>query len=118
MADYRILPFVRPEQVQRGPRDRHPLPTPRERFEADRALAVVAADQMPAVVPTPAEVRRGAGVVRLTAAWPIECTADLEPTATWLADRLAHHFGDRPVVPVESLPGPAWSRPTMKWVQP
>ncbi|MFM7520304.1 MAG: family 20 glycosylhydrolase [Planctomycetota bacterium] len=102
VADYRILPFVRREQARRGPRDRHPLPTPRERFEADREVHLVADEDMPAVVPTPVAARRGAGAARLTAAWPIECPADLEPTAVWLADRLARQLGDRPVVAVRT----------------
>jgi len=106
VSDYRILPFVRPEQTRRGPRDRHPLPTPRERFEAERDLRLLPDEALPPVLPTPREVRRGTGVARLTAAWPIECPPSLEPTATWLADRLARHLGARPVVHVRA-PGAA-----------
>jgi hexosaminidase len=102
VVDYRILPFIRPEQTRRGPRDKHPLPTPRQRFEADRELHVVPAEEMPAVVPTPLGVRRSAGVARLTAAWSVVCEADLEPTAAWLADQLALRLGDRPTVTIRA----------------
>ena len=98
VGDYRILPFVRAEQTSRGPRDGHPLPTPRERYEAAATISVLPEREIPPILPAPRSWRWGEGEVEVSAAWPIECPEPLVPTAEFLADGLASHFGGRPEV--------------------
>lgn len=92
VVDYRIVPFTRPEQINRGPEDFQPIPTPQWQFEHNQPLQLLPSADLPPIVPTPVKLERGAQTALLTAEWSIRFPETLAPYADYLAEQLAERL--------------------------
>jgi|694.fasta_scaffold00176_31 hexosaminidase len=88
VANYQIVPFSRPEQINRGPGDQHPIPSPQVRFQEYSALHQLPLKELPPIVPTPFQTTMGTGSLRLKHGLWIEYAEGLKSGAEYLSDQL------------------------------
>ena len=81
LRDYVAAPF------ERG------VATPEEQFALDSAIRVIPASELPPVFPTPLEVTKGTGALRLTALPRVEAAEALSNEATFATEYLRPYFG-------------------------
>ncbi|HEY6156028.1 MAG TPA: family 20 glycosylhydrolase [Gemmatimonadales bacterium] len=82
LSDYIAAPFERS----------HDVVTPEAQFALDSAISDVPASELPPVFPTPLQVTKGTGELRLSAPPQITAGADLANEATFAADYLRPFF--------------------------
>src|ERR1051326_8861416 len=82
LSDYLAAPFERS----------HDVVTPEAQFALDSAISDVPASELPPVFPTPLQVTKGTGELRLGAPPQITAGADLANEATFAADYLRPYF--------------------------
>jgi hexosaminidase len=82
LSDYIAAPFERS----------HDVVTPEAQFALDSAISDVPASELPPVFPTPLQVTKGTGELRLSALPQITAGADLANEATFAADYLRPYF--------------------------
>jgi len=80
LSDYVAAPFERR------------VATPESQFALDSAIRVIPASELPPVFPTPLQVTKGSGALRLTAMPPVEAPAALRSEAGFAADYLRPYF--------------------------
>jgi hexosaminidase len=104
-----VAPLETARQTDRGLRERLPAPTPASRYRESELLALLPPAEIGRLVPTPAVIRPGAGLVRVDSSWPIRYQAGLVREAAALADILGRLLGERPAIEeiVENAPGRA-----------
>lgn len=93
-----VIPFTRPEQMNRGPDDLLPVPLADVRFEQNRGLTGLPLDETGPVTPTPAHMEKGGGEFQLASGTRILYEDGLESEAGFLADRVAEVAGFRPAL--------------------
>jgi len=81
LSDYVAVPFERR------------VATPEDQFALDAMIRAIPASELPPVFPTPVEVTRGVGALRLTAMPPVEAAEALKSEATFAAEYLRPYFG-------------------------
>lgn len=81
LSDYVAAPFERR------------VLTPESQFALDSLTRAIPASHLPPVFPTPVEVMKGAGALRLTAMPPVEAPAALKNEAAFAVDYLRPYFG-------------------------
>jgi hexosaminidase len=96
VEDVRVAPFERAEQVNRGPNDELPLPTPATRYRDNRSVGRLPSGRIGSVVPTPAETTDRTGTVTLTTDTPVHYEEGLGQEAALLAEALEPLLGARP----------------------
>ncbi|HVH66420.1 MAG TPA: family 20 glycosylhydrolase [Gemmatimonadales bacterium] len=90
LTDFMAAPFERPPQgAGHDPR----VVTPQAQFALDSVSRDIPADELPLVFPTPAQVKRGAGELRLTGMPAIEAPDSLRSEAAFAADYLRPYVG-------------------------
>jgi hexosaminidase len=90
LNDFVALPFERPPQGEgRDPR----VVSPENQFALDSVIRDVPASELPPVFPTPVEVTREAGALRLTAMPPVAAPEALRNEAAFAAEYLRPYFG-------------------------
>jgi hexosaminidase len=90
LADYVAVPFHRsPRDDGRGPR----LVTPPDQFALDALVRDIPEGELPPVFPTPMEVARGSGELRLTAMPRIEAPDALRREIEFAEESLGPFFG-------------------------
>ncbi len=80
LADYAAAPFERR------------VATPEQQFTLDSGVRVIPASELPPVFPTPMEVTRGSGVLRLAALPSIDASEALKDEAAFAAEYLRPYF--------------------------
>ncbi len=90
LKQYVAIPFERPPQGEgRDPR----VVTPQDQFALDSVIRDIPASELPPVFPTPVEVTRGAGELRLTAMPMVEAPDALRNEAAFAKEYLRPYFG-------------------------
>lgn len=103
VPDPEVLPFTEERQMYRTAGDRYPVSTSERRYEENRALHALPADDVPKIIPRPNSVEYGGGSFSLDADDVIGYAAGLQGEAEFLVDalsevldgRLAAASGDR-----------------------
>ncbi len=86
--DFSFREFVDPDQINRNADDEEPIPTPEWLYESNEHLAVLPADQLKSVIPTPISYRPKAGSMSLDNSFVIVYDPALENEAGYLAKML------------------------------
>jgi hexosaminidase len=81
---YVIAPFEGPEQIDRGPGDAEPIPTPSWLFERYAPITELPAEEVQLIVPLPQSLTRRDGTVQIDAATPVSYEPGLESEAALL----------------------------------
>ncbi len=92
-VDCEILPFTRPEQINRNKNDQEPIPTPEYRYHNNQDLSLVREDKLLSVIPSPVSVTRKEGTISISPKWQIFHEKGLENEANYLAARLKEITG-------------------------
>ena len=82
LSDYVAVPFERSQRVV----------TPETQFALDSVIRDIPASELPAVFPTPVQVTKGTGELRLTAMPQVTAPAELASEATFAAEYLRPYF--------------------------
>src|SRR6266568_4320992 len=82
LSDYLAAPF-----------EHASVASPEKQFALDSAIRDLPASDVPPVFPTPVELTKGAGALRLTAMPPVEAPEALRSEAAFVADYLRLYFG-------------------------
>ena len=93
VAVYKILPFLRDDQILRGPDDQVPVPTPGWRFGDNQSLSPLPEDQVPLLVPSPVSIVPHGSTVAIDSGWKIVFSEDFVDSAEYLAAELDSRFG-------------------------
>ncbi len=91
-----VAPFETPKQTRRTAVDRMEVPSSESRYERNRLLAKLDAEQIGPIVPSPMRLRRAAGSLRLDRSLEIHHGAGLERQAAYLAEALEPLLGAVP----------------------
>lgn len=79
--DFALLPVTRPEQLDRGASGIPPLTTPQDTYRRNARADLLPAVAVPPVLPTPLQLQKGSGTLRLTARPRIDAPAALNNEA-------------------------------------
>ncbi len=93
LGEVSVAPFDQPQQTRRGSQDQMPVPTPASRYRDNRSLGLLPAGELTPLVPTPRELRRGAGQVVVDGSWTITHDSGFEAEAAALAVELGRLVG-------------------------
>ncbi len=93
VSDFAFGEFARPDQINRNAEDEEPIPTPEWLYEANENLAVLPAEQLKSIVPTPVSFRPKGGSMSLDNSFVIVHDPILENEAGYLAKMLAELTG-------------------------
>ncbi|MFL3045388.1 MAG: family 20 glycosylhydrolase [Candidatus Neomarinimicrobiota bacterium] len=88
ITDYKILPFVKPEQINRGPDDVVTIPSSESRYQENEKLSLLPEDVSHKIIPTPVSITSPAGTLELSATLQIHYSADLLSEAKYLQQML------------------------------
>ena len=88
ITDYTILPFEKPEQINRGLNDVVPIPSSAHRYQENAVLSLLPENVLPKIIPTPVSITSPAGNLELSDALQIHYSADLSSEAKYLREML------------------------------
>ena len=88
ITDYTILPFEKPEQINRGLNDVVPIPSSAHRYQENAVLSLLPENVLPKIIPTPVSITSPAGNLELSNALQIYYSADLSSEAKYLREML------------------------------
>jgi hexosaminidase len=83
LSDYVAAPFERSQRVV----------TPQAQFALDSEARDIPASELPPVFPTPVQVTKGTGTLRLSTMPPVEASEELKNEAAFAAEYLRPYFG-------------------------
>ena len=92
VEDYTVLPFDRPEQINRFTGDKDPIPTAANRFVLNQKLSLLGADEIAPIIPTPRSFQSNPGLFEWTEDLSIQYDGALEKEAQYLATFMQKHF--------------------------
>ena len=95
ITDYQILPFEKPEQINRGPDDVVPIPSSARRYQENTILSLLPENVSHKIIPTPVSITSPAGHLELSAALKIYYSADLLSEAKYLQEMLQEISGTK-----------------------
>jgi len=101
---FRILPFVREEQLMYGPDDDEPIMTSARRYELNSRLTTLPADELPMIIPMPVELKRLQGEAILDDQTVIVYQKELKNEVDFLTGFLRRQFGVE--IPSTESPSP------------
>jgi hexosaminidase len=81
IADYRLLPVNRPEQLDKGSTGAKPVVTAEDTYRSNSQADLLPAAAVPLVLPTPLQLKRGAGKLALPAPPVVTASAALATEA-------------------------------------
>jgi len=91
--DFRIAPFTRPDQINRGAGDQVPIPTPQQVYADNAQLTKLDAATLTPIVPTPVSYTKTDGSTAIDAQTTIYFQNGLKEEAGFLASRLQDILG-------------------------
>jgi len=104
--DMKILPFIKPEQINRHRDDQTPIPTADWQFEQNKKLNILDKNELKPIIPTPVQLVEKDGMVKLEGNLMVHHQPGLKNEATLLADQLNKLLGNRPMVMESDVSGP------------
>lgn len=105
VEDYTVLPFDRPEQINRFTADKDPIPTAANRYALNQKLSLLGADEIAPIIPTPRSFQFNPGSFTWTEDLPIQYEGALEKEAQYLANFMQTHFQKAIKVQAEGADG-------------
>ena len=87
-VDCEILPFTRPEQINRNEMDGEPIPTAEYRYQNNQKVSRLPVERIHKIIPTPVSIKSDGGTTILDSSWEIEYEDNLESEANFLAKKL------------------------------
>ena len=94
VVNSRFVPFNREEQINRGPEDEEPIPTPEWMYRDNEKLQLLAPSEIKRIIPTPVRLQTGTGLVKVDNQFQIFCESGLEIEADYLARSLKEITGN------------------------
>ena len=101
-----ILPFSKPDQINRHLGDETPIPTPDWQYEQNNKLDLLPVDKLKHIIPAPVSISSKEETVTLKDNLMIHHEADLKNEAVLLANHLSARMGKKPMVMESSVSGP------------
>jgi hexosaminidase len=95
VTDYEILPFTKPEQINRFKADKTPIPTAESRFQANQKLSLLASDEIAPIVPSPRSYQRKPGAFAWSEDIVVNYEKDLAKEAVYLQSYMQNHFNKK-----------------------
>ena len=89
LTDYDIIPFQKPEQIDRMEGDEEPIPTPEHLYDQQAGLTALDDSEIPLIMPTPRKLKTGEGVFSLTGETTIDYPEDLSGDGMFLLNALS-----------------------------
>jgi len=93
ITDYSILPFDKPEKINRGKNDVVPIPNPENRYLLNNNLSLLDEDEVHKIIPTPFKINSNDGSLLINDALQIYYSADLKSEAKYLREKLRQFTG-------------------------
>ena len=93
IIDYTILPFDKPEKINRGKNDVVPIPSPENRYQSNENLSLLSENDIHKIIPTPVIINSNEGRLTISDALQIYYSEDLESEAKYLRDKLQQLTG-------------------------
>lgn len=94
VKDYTILPFTKPEQINRHKNDAEPIPTAAWQFEENKTLSALDGDQLLPFIPSPVLIKKKNNQVVFDEPVELLFQKGLENEAKYLSGFLQKMFGD------------------------
>ena len=95
ISDYTILPFEKPEQINRGTNDVVPIPTPANRYQDNQGLSLLADNTLHKIIPTPVHVNLEDGNLNISNGLNIYYSSDLISEAIYIREMLQKFTGTK-----------------------
>ena len=93
ITDYSILPFDKPEKINRGKNDPVPIPNPKNRYQSNNSLSLLDEDELHKIIPTPFKIHVNQGSLLINDALQIYYSEDLKSEANYLREKLYEFTG-------------------------
>ena len=93
VVDYAFSPFSLPEQINRGPEDYDPIPTPEYLYQTQQMLTKLAEEALDLIIPTPVKMVKHQGTLTVDGDYVIYYENQLESEAQFLKEKLAVDIG-------------------------
>jgi len=87
-VDCEILPFTKPEQINRTKDDLVPIPTPEYRYHNNQNVSLLPKEQLLKIVPSPVEIKISKKSVQVDNNWVITSDKNLNNEAELLTEKL------------------------------
>ncbi len=87
-VDCEILPFTKPEQINRTKDDLVPIPTPEYRYQNNQNVSLLPKEQLLKIIPSPVEIKMSKKSVQVDNNWVITSDKNLNNEAEFLAKKL------------------------------
>lgn len=106
VTNYTIMPFTRPEQMNRHKNDFEPIPTAANNYEMNKGMSLLNKDELLPVIPSPIRYKSTGRKVIFNEPVNIIYKEQLENEAVFLAERLEQLTGNKPTMKVNGVPSP------------
>jgi len=106
VTDYTILPFTRPEQINRHKNDYEPIPTAEWNFENNENLSLLEKEELLPVIPSPVSYKATGNKVVFDDYVRILHTEGLENEARFISGFLGKLIGAQPTMEQATEPSP------------
>ena len=106
VTNYTIIPFTRPEQINRHNNDSEPIPTASFNFEKNQLLSLLEKDELLPIIPSPLNYRKTGKRIIFNEPVGIIYEAELENEAAHLAENMEKLTGTRPEITQGTSPAP------------
>ena len=93
ITDYSILPFDKPEKINRGKNDPVPIPNSKNRYQSNNSLSLLDEDELHKIIPTPFKIHANQGSLLINDALQIYYSEDLKSEANYLREKLYEFTG-------------------------
>jgi hexosaminidase len=104
--DIEILPFTKPEQINRHRDDQTPIPTAEWQFDQNRRLSLLDENELKPIIPSPFQIYENDAMITLGKNLMIHHQAGLKNEASLLAEHLSNLRGKKPMVMESEVSGP------------
>ena len=105
-VDCEILPFTKPDQLNRNKGDQEPIPTAEYRYLNNKGLRTLPKDQLLKIIPSPISMQEKAGMLKVDNKWAISYEPGLDSEANFLAKKLSTITGVEFKTTVNATKGP------------
>ena len=89
-----ILPFTKPEQINRSKEDGEPIPTAEYRYYNNQQLNKISKNQLIKIIPSPVEVTTKEGTTIVDKEWTVFYDSELNNEAKYLTNKLKNLIGE------------------------
>ncbi|MCK5705484.1 MAG: carbohydate-binding domain-containing protein, partial [Cyclobacteriaceae bacterium] len=83
-----VLPFTKPDQINRNKEDQEPIPTAEYRYHNNQGMSVLPEDQLLKIIPSPVQIKNLGGSTQIDENWIISHEIGLQNEAGYLAEKL------------------------------